>query len=59
MAIDSERTLTYLDMRDYSLATIHSSYEVKEMEAQRFLETLDEKVKNFMPEDIETGINRK
>ena len=33
MAIDSERTMTYRDEKEYSISCVHSSYEIKEMEA--------------------------
>lgn len=59
MAIDSERTMTYRDQKNYSLSCVHSSYEIREMEAQRYLEALDEKVKQYFPnaDDVENQRN--
>lgn len=51
MAIDSERTMTYRDQKDYSLSCVHSSYEIKEMEAQRYLEALDNKVLTYFGDE--------
>ena len=51
MAIDSERTLTYYDLKHYTLCCIHMSYTVREMEAQRYLEALDLKTKEYLPEN--------
>jgi len=52
VAIDSERSLTYYDLKDYTLCCIHMSYTVREMEAQRYLEELDRRIKEFLPENV-------
>ena len=59
MAIDSERTMTYRDQKEYSMSCVHSSYEIREMEAQRYLEALEEMVLKYFPngDDVENKRN--
>jgi hypothetical protein len=40
--LDSELSLTYRDQKTYALACIANSYDIKELEAQKFLEKVEE-----------------
>jgi hypothetical protein len=45
--LDSELSLNYRDMKGYCIACINTVYDVSELEAQRFLEKLDERIEDF------------
>lgn len=48
IALDSELALCYYDQKDYCLACIHNSYDVSELEAQRFLEGVEKVIVTFV-----------
>ena len=52
--LDSERNLTYRNEKTYSVVCISEAYDIKEMEAQTFLEKVDAKVCDTLkPADID------
>ena len=52
--LDSERNLSYRNEKTYSVVCISEAYDIKEMEAQKFLEKVDMKVcETLRPPDID------
>ena len=49
--LDSELALTYMDMKDYCLATIFSTYDITELESQKFMEHIDNKLSDWIGTD--------
>ena len=50
--LDSERNLSYRNEKTYSVVCISEAYDIKEMEAQTFLEKVDAKVCDTLKPDI-------
>ncbi len=53
IALPDELNLSYRDQREYTIACIYTGAEVKEAEAQKFLEKAEGLVLNSINEDIE------
>ena len=52
MNLDSERNLSYRNEKGYSVVCISEAYDIKEMEAQTFLEKVDAKVCDMLQPEI-------
>ena len=48
IALDAELALAYMDMKDYTVVCVKNSYDITDLEAQRFLEAVEKKVVDFI-----------
>ena len=48
ITLDSELALCYLDQKEYCITCIKNSYDITDLEAQRFLEATEVMIKDFI-----------
>lgn len=48
IALDSELALCYMDQKDYSIACIKNTYDITDLEAQRFMQAVEALIVDFI-----------